>query len=85
MSKERVPHSYNPEASGNNFLFHLLGVKKVKVAPSKADVGKEMQKVADGVVAEGGKPYIVPGGVSYPLGATGYVACVCSRNSGANV
>ena len=73
--QERVPHSYNPKASGNNFLFHLLGVEKIKVVPGEADVGKEMQKVADEVVAEGGKPYIIPGGASYPLGATGYVAC----------
>jgi D-cysteine desulfhydrase len=73
--EERVPHSYNPDASGNNFLFHLLGVEKIKVVPLGADLGKEMQKVTDEVVAEGGKPYIIPGGASDPLGATGYVAC----------
>jgi D-cysteine desulfhydrase len=73
--EERVPHSYNPDASGNNFLFHLLGVEKIKVVPLGTDLGKEMQKVTDEVVAEGGKPYIIPGGASDPLGATGYVAC----------
>ena len=29
--EERVPGSYNPEASGNNFLFRLLGVEKIEV------------------------------------------------------
>jgi len=73
--EERVPHSYNPDASGNNFLFHLLGVEKIKVVPLGADLGKEMHKVTDEVIAEGGKPYIIPGGASDPLGAIGYVAC----------
>ena len=31
--EERVPGSYNPDASGNNFLFHLLGVEKIDVVP----------------------------------------------------
>ena len=29
--EERVPGSYNPDASGNNFLFRLLGVEKIEV------------------------------------------------------
>ena len=31
--EERVKGSYNPEASGNNFLFQLLGVKSITVVP----------------------------------------------------
>ena len=34
-----------------------------------------MQTVADEVVAEGRKAYVIPGGGSNPIGATGYVAC----------
>jgi D-cysteine desulfhydrase len=34
-----------------------------------------MQQVADDLEAEGRKGYIVPGGGSNPIGATGYVAC----------
>ena len=34
--EERVKDSYNPEASGNNFLFQLLGVKSVTVVPGGA-------------------------------------------------
>lgn len=73
--EERVPNSYNPKASGNNLLFHMMGVEKVKVAPGGSDMMKEMQAVADEVTAEGRKPYIIPGGGSNPIGALGYVAC----------
>ena len=34
-----------------------------------------MEKVAEEVRADGGKPYIVPGGASNPVGALGYVGC----------
>jgi len=73
--EERVEGSYNPEASGNNFLFRLLGVEKIKVVPGGSNMMKEMQDVADDVAAEERKAYIIPGGGSTPVGATGYVAC----------
>jgi len=73
--EERVPKSYKPDASGNNFLFNMLGVEKIKVVPSGSDMMKAMQAVADEVTAEGRKAYIIPGGGSNPIGATGYVAC----------
>jgi D-cysteine desulfhydrase len=73
--EERVADSYNPAASGNNFLFTLLGVEKIKVVPGGSDMMKEMQNVADELIAESRKPYIIPGGGSTPLGALGYVAC----------
>jgi D-cysteine desulfhydrase len=73
--EERVAGSYKPEASGNNFLFRLLGVEAIKVVPGGSDMMAEMQSVADEVVSEGRKPYIIPGGGSNPIGATGYVSC----------
>ena len=73
--EERVADSYNPEAGGNNFLFKLLGVEKIKVVPGGSDMMQEMQAVADEVASEGRKAYIIPGGGSNPIGATGYVAC----------
>ncbi len=73
--EERVPGSYNPEASGNNFLFQLLGVESITVVPGGSDMTAAMQKVAAEVSAEGRKAYIIPGGGSNPIGATGYVAC----------
>ena len=73
--EERVAGSYDPEAGGNNFLFKLLGVEKLKVVPGGTDMMKEMQQVADEVASEGRKAYVIPGGGSNPLGAIGYVAC----------
>jgi D-cysteine desulfhydrase len=73
--EERVPDSYNPEAGGNNFLFRLMGVEKIKVVPGGSDMMAAMQAVADEVAGEGRKAYVIPGGGSTPMGATGYVAC----------
>ncbi len=73
--EERVEGSYASDASGNNMLFHLLGVKAVTVVPGGADLDAAMQQVADDVRESGGTPYIIPGGGSNALGALGYVAC----------
>ena len=73
--EERVPGSYKPESGGNNFLFQLMGVEKITVAPGGSDMTAAMLAVADEVTAEGRKAYIIPGGGSNPVGATGYVAC----------
>ena len=74
--EERVKNSYNPEASGNNFLFQLLGVKSITVVPGGSNMMGEMEKVAEKLRAAGKKPYIVPGGASNALGALGYVSCM---------
>jgi D-cysteine desulfhydrase len=73
--EERVPGAYDPEATGNNFLFNLMGVERVTVIPSGSDMMKAMDKVADEVKAEGRHAYVIPVGGSNPIGATGYVAC----------
>jgi D-cysteine desulfhydrase len=73
--EERVPGSYKPQASGNNFLYHLMGVDRVKVVPGGSDMPGAMNALADEVRAQGGRPYIIPGGASNPLGALGYAAC----------
>ncbi len=73
--EERVPGSYAPDASGNNFLFDLLGVETVTVVKAGADLGAAMQAQAEEVAALGRKAYVIPGGGSNALGALGYVAC----------
>lgn len=73
--EERVPGHYTPEASGNNFLFRLLGVKSIVVVPSGSDMPDEMEKLAAALRAKGRKPYIIPGGASNEIGALGYVSC----------
>jgi D-cysteine desulfhydrase len=73
--EERVANSYDPEASGNNFLYRLLGVEAVTVVKTGVDLAAEMKKVADEVASLGRKAYVIPGGGSNPLGALGYVSC----------
>ncbi len=73
--EERVPGSYNPEAGGNNFLYRLLGVEDINVVPGGSDMPAAMQQVAEALSAENRKAYVIPGGGSNAIGATGYVAC----------
>ncbi|MFH1975342.1 MAG: D-cysteine desulfhydrase [Pseudomonadota bacterium] len=73
--EERVAGSYNAKASGNNFLFHLMGVASIKVVPGGSDMLAAMQNVADELRTKGKKPFIIPGGASNEIGALGYVAC----------
>jgi len=73
--EERVPGSYKLDASGNNFLYRLMGVEQVKVVPGGSDMVEEMNLAASEVEAAGRKAYIIPGGGSNAIGATGYAAC----------
>jgi len=75
LLEERVEGSYDPESSGNNLLFRLLGAEAIDVVPGGTDLMAGMQKIAEDVARSGGKPYIVPGGGSNALGALGYVSC----------
>lgn len=73
--EERVAGSYNEDASGNNFLFKLLGVESITVVAGGSDMAAAMEKEAEAVQEAGRKAYIIPGGGSNSIGATGYVAC----------
>jgi D-cysteine desulfhydrase len=73
--EERVAGSYRLDASGNNFLFRLLGVEKVTVVPGGSNMPDAMSQVAEELAKEGRRGYVIPGGGSNPIGATGYVAC----------
>lgn len=73
--EERVKGSYKPKASGNNFLFQLMGVKSTTVVPGGSPMLAEMEKLAEELKKQGKKPYIIPGGASNSLGSMGYVAC----------
>ena len=73
--EERVPGSYSTQASGNNFLYQLMGVASITVVPGGTNTMAAMEKVADDIRAQGGKPYIIPGGGSNAVGTLGYVAC----------
>jgi D-cysteine desulfhydrase len=73
--EQRVAGSYDPAASGNNFLFDLLGAEERIIVDAGTDLAATMQAAADKLKAHGRKGYVIPGGGSNPLGATGYVVC----------
>jgi D-cysteine desulfhydrase len=75
--EERVTGSYSPQASGNNMLFHLLGVQRIFVSPFGADIKASINNARETVRRETGvEPYFIPGGASNTLGASGYAAAV---------
>ena len=73
--EQRIPGSYDKDASGNNFLFDLLGVESVTVVDAGTNLTAKMQEIAQALAKEGRKAYVIPGGGSNALGALGYVAC----------
>jgi D-cysteine desulfhydrase len=73
--EQRMPRSYKKSASGNNFLFDLLGAEKLTIVNGGEDLGAAMQKEAEEVGKLGRKAYVIPGGGSNALGAMGYVVC----------
>ena len=73
--EERVPNSYHPEASGNHFLFRLMGINSITVVPAGTDMGAAMESLASDLKAKGKRPYIIPGGGSNALCGLCYVAC----------
>ncbi len=74
--EERVPGSFREDASGNHFLFRLMGVESLRVVPAGTDMGAEMQREMEALSREGRRGYVIPGGGSNAIGGLGYVACV---------
>ena len=72
--EERVPGTYNPEASGNNFLYRLLGAERIDVV-ERGGSADAMRRAEAAARAEGRTPYLIPGGASNPLGSCGYASC----------
>jgi len=75
LIEERTAGTYDPDATGNNFLFDLLGVESIEVVPAGTDLAAGMARIAGALKSEGRTPYVIPGGGSNQLGALGYVAC----------
>ena len=73
--EERVANSYRRDGSGNNFLFHLLGVTSITVVPGGTDLAGAMEQVRVDLEGRGVQAYVIPGGGSNPIGALGYVSC----------
>ncbi|VXB79455.1 D-cysteine desulfhydrase [Brevundimonas sp. G8] len=60
--------------NGNVLLDRLFGAT-LRTVPGGTDMVAELETTAEAVRARGGKPYVIPGGGSNPIGALGYVDC----------
>ena len=60
--------------NGNVLMDRLFGAG-IRTVPGGSDMTAELEKTAAEVTARGGKPYIIPGGGSNPVGALGYADC----------
>lgn len=65
-----------PEASGNLLLDRILGADIRFFPVEREEIPRIMEEVADELRKKGEKPYIIPLGASYPIGAAGYVNSV---------
>ena len=73
LFEKRVPTDDSDYAnSGNVLLDHMLGAA-TQAFPAATDMNVEMETLATTLRAQGHKPYIIPGGGSNAVGATGYV------------
>ncbi|MDR3398182.1 MAG: D-cysteine desulfhydrase [Pandoraea sp.] len=75
--------AHNYRYSGNVFLDRLLGAP-TRTYAAGTDMNAAMQAVAEDVRAQGGNPYIIPGGGSNSIGALGYVNCALEIVTQAN-
>ncbi|MBL8553362.1 MAG: D-cysteine desulfhydrase [Phenylobacterium sp.] len=69
--------------SGNVLLDELLGAK-IRTVSGGTDMNAELARVAAEVADAGGRPYVIPGGGSNPIGALGYVECAMELVAQAN-
>lgn len=60
--------------NGNVLLDRLFGAS-IRTVPGGSDMNAELEITAEHVRARGGRPYVIPGGGSNPIGALGYVDC----------
>jgi D-cysteine desulfhydrase len=72
--EERVKGSYKADASGNNYLFRLLGAETITTV-GDGEAPAAVETLAEEWRAQGRNVYCIPGGASNELGSTGYVSC----------
>jgi L-cysteate sulfo-lyase len=74
LSRNVASNQPEYEHTGNIMLDRLFGAK-THIVGKDIDWTDELEHVAEGVRARGGKPFVIPIGGSTPTGALGYVAC----------
>lgn len=69
-----VDPSVHYATSGNVLLDKIFGAN-LREYPGGTDFDQAMNAVSDEIKANGGEPYIIPGGASNKVGALGYINC----------
>ena len=75
LLEHRVVDPSEPYRNSGNVLLDRLFGANIREYPGGTDFDKAMEEVANEVRANGGKPFIIPGGASNQTGALGYVNC----------
>jgi len=75
LLEHRVVDPSEPYATSGNVLLDRIFGANLREYPGGTDFDQAMDEVAAEVTANGGKPYIIPGGASNSVGALGYVNC----------
>ena len=75
LLEHRVTEPTDAYRNSGNVLLDRMFAANLREYPGGTDFDQALADVADEVAANGGKPYIIPGGASNPVGALGYVNC----------
>ena len=75
LLEHRVTEPTDAYRNSGNVLLDRIFAANLREYPGGTDFDQALADVADEVAANGGKPYIIPGGASNPVGALGYVNC----------
>lgn len=75
LLEHRVREPSEPYARSGNILLDRIFGANLREYPGGTNFTAAMYAVAAEIRAAGGKPYLVPGGASNPVGALGYVNC----------
>jgi len=73
LLEHRVVDPSEPYANSGNVLLDRIFGANLREYPGGTDFDIAMGEIADEIRTNGGKPYIIPGGSSYKVGALGYV------------
>ncbi len=72
------------EVSGNLLLDKLFGAEVRFFSVEREEIPEIMEEIADELRKKGDKPYIIPLGASFPMGAVGYVNAAIELSKQAN-
>jgi L-cysteate sulfo-lyase len=73
--EERTGSKATDYTRNGNVLLDRLFDAQIRIVPGGSDMAVELEITAEAVRKRGGKPYVIPGGGSNPIGALGYADC----------